>query len=405
MGKAYTAQQTYFHSPELSLAVAVCMWPDSENRAMEIGRCLDRQIDWSHFLRVVNRHRIVGLANQALTRSASRRVPTTIALALKEHAETLARKSLRSAGEASRLVTILRSAGIRCLVLKGAPLAMLAYGNLGLRHSKDTDLLVSREDVFRADEALRSAGYRRTMPASFDDGKLLQAYMKNRSEFEYMQAKTGLQTDLHCRLHNISAFGPFLKLQNTQQPWQEVDLGGGLRVPTLQEDDLLAYLCSHGARHVWFRLKWLADIGALLAKSPEAGSRLLQTSRQHRTERIAMQALLLCHTFWNTPLPTQMKVPKWVARGLVKMACSAMTVGNGTTEPTERSLGILRIRLLSYFYLFYNSPRFLQEILLNEMFLPTDMERLPARIRFLYPLLRLPLFMTRHSGHRKSSQP
>jgi hypothetical protein len=381
------------------------MWPDSENRSNQIQECLDRRIDWSLFLKVVHRHRIAGLANHALPRTATDRIPSAITLALKDHAEILARQSLRAAGEASRLVTILQSEGIPCLILKGAPLAMLAYGNLGVRHSKDTDLLVSPADIFRADDALCIAGYLRSMPASFEDKKLLHAYMKNRSEFEYIQEKSGLQIDLHSRLNNISAFGPFFDLKNMQQHWQEVDLGGGLRVPTLGEDDLLGYLCSHGARHVWFRLKWLADVGALLAKSPAAGSRLLETSRQHKTERIAIQALLLCHTFWNTPLPEQMQVPKWVSRGLVKTACSAMTVGDASTEPNERTLGIVSIRLLSYFYIFYNSPRSLRDIFLNEVYFPTDMERLPARIRFLYPLLRLPLFMTRHTRLPKSSQP
>ena len=37
---------------------------------------------------------------------------------------------------------------------------------------------------------------------------------------------------------------------------------------TLGADDLFAYLCAHGAYHAWFRLKWLADIGALLAAEP-----------------------------------------------------------------------------------------------------------------------------------------
>lgn len=48
----------------------------------------------------------------------------------------------------------------------------------------------------------------------------------------------------------------------------------GLR--TLGDEDLFAYLCIHGALHWWNRLKWLADVNAMLASTPKGGvSRLI----------------------------------------------------------------------------------------------------------------------------------
>jgi hypothetical protein len=143
--------------------------------------------------------------------------------------------------------------------------------------------------------------------------------------------------------------------------------------------------------HAWFRLKWLADIGALLAQAPDQASRLLEVSRIQKTERSAMQALLLCHRFWDTPLPAQMPAANWPVRRLVDMACSAMTAGNSVTEPTDLRFGNARINLS--LYLLSSNPRYLWRELHYQLLLPIGREKLPERIRFLFPLLRLPLWV------------
>ena len=76
----------------------------------------------------------------------------------------------------------------------------------------------------------------------------------------------------------------------------------GLR--TLGDEDLFAYLCMHGALHWWNRLKWLADVNALLASTPEDNiERLVRAAEARGTGRAAAQALLLCRRLWGRPSP------------------------------------------------------------------------------------------------------
>jgi hypothetical protein len=393
-------QQKRRHTPEFSLAVAVCRWPPSEERAAQVEQCFERPIDWPHFLRIVNRHRIAGLANHALAASDHRSVPPEVMLALQNSAGAMARQGLYAASEVSRLTAVLQDAGIPCVVLKGAPLAVLAYQNLGIRHSKDNDLLVSPRDVRKADVALLSAGYTRVRPGSSVDEKHVELYIRHNKEFEYLHNKTGQSVELHSRLHNNRAFGRMLDIGDGEQKWQSVELGGGRRVDTLCEDDLLEYLCAHGSSHTWFRLKWLADVGALLAKSPDASSRLLEKALSQGTERSAMQGLILCHHFWNTPLPPQMRSDGWQLRGMVWMAYAAMSGDNAVKEPKDRRFGTT-LNSMSL-YLLNSSPRYLCHQLLHDLLLPVGRERLPARLRFLYPLLRLPIWVVRKLGFRKA---
>jgi hypothetical protein len=126
------------------------MWPPLENRAARVRQCLDRQIDWPHFLRVVNRHRIDGLVNHAFARTESGQVPAAVMLALKERAETLARQGLRAAQEASRLSAILQNTGIPFIVLKGAPLASPAAPAAGDQVEDQNDQRYNQQKVNQA---------------------------------------------------------------------------------------------------------------------------------------------------------------------------------------------------------------------------------------------------------------
>ena len=62
-------------------------------------------------------------------------------------AATLVRENLDSARESLRLQRLFDDANLPVLFVKGAALAMLAFGNLGLRSGQDIDLLVNHETL------------------------------------------------------------------------------------------------------------------------------------------------------------------------------------------------------------------------------------------------------------------
>jgi hypothetical protein len=64
---------------------------------------------------------------------------------------------------------------------------------------------------------------------------------------------------------------------------------------------LFAYLCMHGALHWWNRLKWLADLNALLACTPEHGIERLLQSAEARGGSGAPGAAALSDTSSDAP--------------------------------------------------------------------------------------------------------
>src|SRR5262245_35191915 len=139
-------------SPEFQLAAACAIWPPSDRRTEAIRAAVASPIDWAGFLRLAARHRVVGLIHEGLTRAALD-VPPSIAREIGAQAATLAYENLAMAGEALRLQRLLDEAELPALFVKGASLAQLAFGNIGLRGGEDIDLLVPQE-VFPAATAI-----------------------------------------------------------------------------------------------------------------------------------------------------------------------------------------------------------------------------------------------------------
>ena len=187
-----------------------------------------------------------------------------------------------------------------------------------------------------------------------------------------------------------------------------VSLNGTVGLRTLGEEDLFSYLCMHGALHCWSRLKWLADINALLTTAPERGvERLVGAAEARGTGRAAAQALLLCRRLLATPLPDRLMATlakSATVRWLEATALNAMTTGLGEREPREERFGTTRGSLSTF--LLGRSWRYRLSELGIHLINQTDVLAvpLPERLRFLYPILRLPFWLWRHARRRLMMQ-
>src|SRR5215468_3981584 len=133
-------------SPEFRLAAACVMWPPSDRRIEAIRAAARGPLDWPRLLRVALRHRVVGLVHDGLTR-AQPGVPPDIAHEIGAESAQRVGENLAMAAEALRLQRLFDEADLPVLFVKGASLAMLAFGTLGLSSGQDIDLLVPLETL------------------------------------------------------------------------------------------------------------------------------------------------------------------------------------------------------------------------------------------------------------------
>jgi hypothetical protein len=391
-------------SREFLLAAACSVWPPSDRRSDAIREVAAGPLEWDRFLRVAQRHWVLGLAHQGLT-EARVAIPPEIRREIGARAATMVRENLAMAAEALRLQRLFDAAHVPVLFVKGSSLAMLAYGNLGLRSCQDIDLLVPREALPVATELVARAGYRRFDPPPGISDTQLRQLLPLRRDFGFIHQTTGLPIEVHWQL-----FGnPHAMAEDSiMAASRDVLLNDTAGLHTLGDEDLFAYLCMHGAIHWWNRLKWLADVNALLASATEDRiERLVRAAEVRGTGRAAAQALLLCQQVLGATVPARLMATlgkTTTVRWLQATALSAMTTGQGEHDPHETRFGTTRGSLSSL--LLSRSWHYKLKELSLHLNNQTDMLTmpLPERLRFLYPLLRLPLWAWRHATKRDSDR-
>lgn len=288
--------------PELSLLLALLRSPlDRE----EVAGRVRAVVDWAHFLLLVERHRVASLV---ASRLAGPGVPAGVRGRLAAARQRHARQGLRQIAEAARLTGRLEGAGIACLVLKGPGLSVRGYGEPLLRDSRDVDLLVEPAALGRAQAILLGAGLRLMKPLTAS--RPLRALFLRYSHECLLTAPSGVTVELKTRLQPTRSLLPVPAAEVlARRAWQPV---AGTPLPVLADQDLLPYLCGHGARHCWFRLKWLADIAALLAANPAVtAARLMEDGERLGVEVAVLEALGLSHDWLGSAVPAPL-----LSRGL-----------------------------------------------------------------------------------------
>ena len=271
---------------------------------------------------IAHRHQLVPLVVETLRR-CNRPIPAALAA---RH-DSLA--PLRSAREAIRLRTLLMADGIEPLFLKGSTLAVLAYGALDRRQFSDIDLLVDPADARRAATVLETAGYRIPGGAHEDLSERVARALPLAKDLAIRHPGNGQIVELHWRMTD----NPHERPVRDHDAVQWVELAPGAAVATLATEALFAYICSHGAAHLWARLRWLADVAALLAREPDGGDRLWHAAVARRQTRAAASAILLAERFFDTAPPPAFRAPVSL-RLMLLVALSRRTIeaGGGTTE-------------------------------------------------------------------------
>jgi hypothetical protein len=336
---------------------------------------------------LVTRHRIPGLADAALRDAGI--VPGDQAQVLAAAALHLRWQNRKAAAETIRVQALLQAQGILTVVFKGAALAQLAYGSLDTKHSCDVDLLLSPDKVRAAAGLLMAAGYRLVRPAAaLNDGQW-GSVLRLAKEVALAPPDWGPAIELHWTLGQDSRLTTWL---SPRAPAREIVLPGHGTVRTFEDSDLFAYLCVHGAGHLWIRLKWLADFHALTAVlGPEELERRYLHAVRRGVGPAAALALAMCERIFGLALPPasrQAARSRWAVRQLERLSLAALL---GEAEhPTWTTCQVAHHLLArEHGYLWRQSSWLLTGLA------DTLQLQLPRPLHFLYPLLRLPLGLGR----------
>ena len=151
-------------TPEMRLVLACSRASIREEESSQIEKLSHGPIDWKAFIKLVARHRVYPLVYRNLSRHVGNGVPKDVLISLRNRFEKNTRRGLELTAELVRLIKLFEQDGIAVMALKGPALALQVYGDLGLRHAGDLDLLVHPDYVKLADQLLHQCGYERQNP-------------------------------------------------------------------------------------------------------------------------------------------------------------------------------------------------------------------------------------------------
>lgn len=206
--------------------------------------------DWDVVIEEASRHGVAPLLYHRLRTFHS-------AIAIPEYVMARLRYLyLQSAGrgthlyhELGKVLGRLRQANIPVIVLKGAHLAELVYGNRALRPMEDVDVLVHKGDLMRVEAALLGMGY---VPTEFH-----RQIAEDNYHFVYGLPDRRVFVEVHWTvlpsMYNVDIDGQWERSRPA--------IIAGVEVLVLCPEDLLLYLCCHAAKHLFeMGLKPLDDI-------------------------------------------------------------------------------------------------------------------------------------------------
>jgi len=300
----------------------------------------DGALDWGRVVRLARFHRVQGLVWNAFARKRMA-VPEEAAVPLAADAQAIAADNLSVAVESRDLLNAFQRAGIPVLFLKGLTLAALAYGSVSTKSSADIDILIAESDVGHTAALLSAIGYQLTVPRLAGADAALRSWHRHHKESVWVHHARGTQIDLHTRLADNPMLIPQVGMNS---PSRDVEVAPAVILPTLEEDELFAYLCVHGSSSLWFRLKWVADFAAFIERKSGAElSRLYRRSQELGAARTSGEALLLADALFGSledaaELRAQLLKDR-PAHRLFRAAVRQLAGRNEPREPTATPFG------------------------------------------------------------------
>lgn len=388
-GRAQTPEDTARTERAFALLIACTNWPLDVTRKARIVAAYELlDGDFQALLIQVQRHQVPMIVARGLA-AAGCVVPEALA----QIASAGARHAMRQAGEGLRLVAHLEAHGIDAIVIKGAPLSQLLYGDLTMRQCSDIDLMVAWDQFEQAIIVLGDCGYdlaRRVPP--FGDWRI-EEWRKLRKDVTLVHPEKQSTLELHHRLIGQPKLLCELSIDHAVRPVKVV----GISLRMFGDADLFVYLCVHAVTSPCTRLKWLTDLRVMLAGTdPDtiAGWQVHSTSLG--TGRCTALGLMLVSQIWGQELPESVSEVTRQDRHLTSLLAASLQYLRGE-ELEEGSLSS-SILYLSKIQL-YDDPSHRGSFVAAYLRSAELLERfaLPRFLRWLYVPLRFGLYAQRRA--------
>ncbi len=158
----------------------------------------------------------------------------------------------------------------------------------------------------------------------------------------------------------------------------------GQSVLTFSAEDLLVYLCAHGAKHAWERLSWVVDVGGLIDRCRDLDwDAVNRLAAEEGVERVLLLGLILARDLTGAGLPVEIERSIALDPAVEKLASKVMEWYDMAHGQVARSLFLIRLQRGLRDKLRSGLRLLISPSIADWKFFP-----LPERWSAVYPLLR-----------------
>ncbi|MBS1824093.1 MAG: nucleotidyltransferase family protein [Acidobacteria bacterium] len=317
-----------------------------------IGSLIEEsQVDWKQFFAEASGHGVFPLVCRNLARYEGLPIPPPVLRRLNVRRRLAAARNVALTAELIEIVDLLNEHGIRALPFKGPVLSAALYGSPCLREFADLDVLVDRRDGKRAVDLLSTHGYTRENAGP----------SAGRAGSHHILAcrRTGVTVELQWDIGTRWGLRPngAHEAVGFEELWRRREnVSAGPRpLPGPCAEDLALMLPVHGARHLWNRLVWIADVAALVhTRTGIDWRRVVERASEHQCSRRLCVAFHLAtellgiepHSAMRAAIAKHRDIPALAER--VQRLLFQQPESTGRQSDRERLAGDLNeIRLLS----------------------------------------------------------
>lgn len=351
-------------------------------------------LNWDYFLKLAMHHRIYPQVYLKIKEVVSELIPVSVLQTLKAEYEKNTFRMLYLSKEMERISKLFTENQIRSLFLKGPVVAHDLYGDISLRTSKDLDILIPEFQLSKVERLLLKEGYEKEEVST-----LLNEIKWRQYHIVYFHPEKKIQIEIHWRLNPRP-----IKEPEFESLWERRRMSSLTTHPVsfLGKEDLFLYLTAHGARHGWFRLRWLKDIDQMCRCEMDY-KKVDFFIKEYQHQRVVGQALVLNSELFSSSLnPILESVPK--NNISTKLAQSAIYYIKDITH----IYGVGSEEVLKYHrrYLFSLKSTRQKIFFVIISFYPSSSDKavlaLPKKLHFLYFPLRPLLWTSRKFKSFKS---
>lgn len=266
------------------------------------SECLEqisKEVDWQLFLDYAIHHRVYPMLYRELKQLKDQlNIPTFVIQSLEGLYKENTFKMLQLSAEMNEIGKLFADQGIDTLFLKGPVLAHDLFGDISYRTSKDLDVLISIDQLDKAQNIMKDLGYQKE-----NREHIFNEWRWKYNDISFYHYEKQIQVELHYRLNNWPEIVP-----SFNELWSRRRKSTLTQNPCyfLGEEDLFYYLVSHGAKHGWSRLRWLIDIKQFM-KRPMDWQVLYQLFEKYKNIHLGGQALILVSQLNELSIPDEIK--------------------------------------------------------------------------------------------------